>query len=518
MSEASQNGTTQFGKIRSNIWPIHRHEIKKLLPMLIMLTMICFNYSILRNLKDALVITAKNSGAEVIPFIKVWVILPSAIAATILFTNLSNRLSRPALFQLILVSFLVFFFIFGFIIFPMREQLHPHALADSLEAILPKGCMGLIAMFRHWTLTCFYVISELWSTMMLNVLFWGFANEITRIQEAPRFYSVMSIGSNIAAIVAGQTAIALSSDVYDPTLSFGNDAWEQSLMKIMALIVTSGVIVLLTFRWMNKNVLSNPEYIPQEAQEKIKKKGKKLSFKQSLVYLAHSKYLIWIATLVVSYNLVINLVEILWKDRLRQLYPSSHEYNIYINNLTSTMGIISTSTSLVMAGIIKRFGWTFTAMLTPVVLLVTTVAFFSCLFFDNSLGPILSVFFGVTPLALAVFLGSMQNCFSKAAKYSVFDTTKEMAFIPLTPDHKLKGKAAIDGIGSRLGKSGGSVIHQGLLLFFGTLSASAPYVAIILVGVMVIWIAAVRSLGGEFSKCLEGKTDHPAGEPEVAAS
>ncbi len=507
--------TREFGRIRSNIWPIHSFEVKKLVPMLVMLTLICFNYSILRNLKDALVITAKNSGAEVLPFIKVWVILPAAVLSTMLFTYLSNKLSRSAVFQIILVSFLIFFFVFGFIIFPMREQLHPHAMADFLETVLPKGFMGLIAMFRHWTLTCFYVVCELWSTMILNVLFWSFANEITRIQEAPRFYSVMSIFSNIAAIVAGQTAIALSSEVFDPTLSFGHDAWEQSLMKIMALIVASGIGVLLAFRWMNKHVLSNPKYLPKDAQEKVKKKEKKLSFRQSLVYLANSNYLIWIATLVISYNLVINLVEVIWKDQLRQYCTSSHDYNVYINNLTSIMGIISTSASLVMAGMIRRFGWTFTALITPVVLLITTAGFFSCLFFDGSLGPILTMFFGITPLALAVFLGSTQNCFSKAAKYSVFDATKEMAFVPLTPEHKLKGKAAIDGIGSRLGKSGGSVIHQGLLIFFGTLSASAPYVGIILVGVMFVWIAAVRSLGTEFTKCLTGDQKHPDGEPEL---
>ena len=86
----------------------------------------------------------------------------------------------------------------------------------------------------------------------------------------------------------------------------------------------------------------------------------------------------------------------------------------------------------------------------------------------------------MAPLALVVFFGGAQNCLSKAAKYSVFDATKEMAFIPLDHDVKLKGKAAIDGVGSRLGKSGGSLIHQGLLMMFGSLSLSSPYVAVIL--------------------------------------
>ena len=111
---------------------------------------------------------------------------------------------------------------------------------------------------------------------------------------------------------------------------------------------------------------------------------------------------------------------------------------------------------------------------------------------------------GTTPLALAVLLGSIQNCFTKAAKYSLFDTTKEMAFIPLTPELKLKGKAAIDGIGSRLGKSGGSLIHQGLLVLFGSLTLSTPYVAAILLGAIALWIVAVRNLGFQFAEKTEG--------------
>ena len=40
---------------------------------------ILFNYTILRDTKDVLMVTAKKSGAEVIPFIKTYVNLPVSI-------------------------------------------------------------------------------------------------------------------------------------------------------------------------------------------------------------------------------------------------------------------------------------------------------------------------------------------------------------------------------------------------------------------------------------------------------
>lgn len=94
----------------------------------------------------------------------------------------------------------------------------------------------------------------------------------------------------------------------------------------------------------------------------------------------------------------------------------------------------------------------------------------------------------------------MQNCLARASKYTFFDATKEMAFIPLSKESKLKGKAAIDGVGSRLGKSGGSVVHQGLLVIFGTVASSTSIVAGILFLVIGGWIIAVRSLGKQFTQ------------------
>ncbi len=102
-------------------------------------------------------------------------------------------------------------------------------------------------------------------------------------------------------------------------------------------------------------------------------------------------------------------------------------------------------------------------------------------------------------MALGVFFGSMQNCFARVSKYTFFDATKELAFIPLSKESKLKGKAAIDGVGSRLGKSGGSLIHQGLLIAFGTVALSAPIVGVLLFAVIAAWMVAVKSLGKQFN-------------------
>lgn len=502
---------SEFGPVRSFFWPIHRSERRKLIPMLLMLCLIVFSYDLLRNMKDAVVITA--SGAEVIPFIKVWALLPGAVLLTYIFAVLSNRYSQEKVFYIMISGFLIFFAAFAFVLYPLRQSLHAHGFADLLATFLPAGFKGLIAMLRNWSFTLFYVMCELWGSIIMTVLFWGFANEVTRIGEARRFFGVLCFGANCCAVLAGQMSSILPSENPSDLL---REEWGLPLMILVAIVILSGLLVIGIFRWMNRSVLNDPSFDEFHNNKKVQKAKGKLSIRESFAYLANSRYLLCIAVMVVGYNLVINLVEVVWKDQVKTLYPSPGDYFTFMSNITSLIGILSGIMSLLMARIINRFGWTKTALITPVIMLITSVGFFSFLFYRNWAGEVILPF-GASALLIAVIFGAAQNSLSKAMKYSVFDATKEMAFIPLSHESKLKGKAAIDGVGSRMGKSGGSLIHTGLLMMTGSLTASAPYVATILMGAIGLWIYATRSLGHQFNELVpdEPKEASPSKEPEL---
>ena len=178
-----------------------------------------------------------------------------------------------------------------------------------------------------------------------------------------------------------------------------------------------------------------------------------------------------------------------------------------MSHVTSIIGVVATLAALFISGnSIRKCGWTFTALLTPVILFFTSIGFFAFFFAKGDMADVVVNLFGATPLAIVVFFGSAQNILSRSAKYTVFDATKEMAFVPLSPEDQLKGKPVIDGVCSRLGKSGGSVIHQALLLMFVTITASAPYVAVFLLAVIGVWIGATRLLGKQF---VELTAPHP---------
>jgi len=482
-----------------------------------MLLFICFNYSLLRNLKDTVVVTAVASGAEAIPFIKVWFMLPMAVILTYVFTKLSNRFTQEHVFYIMISGFLCVFALFAYVLYPLRDIIHPHQTADYLQTILPPGCAGFLSAFRNWSFTIFYVMSELWSSIVMHVLFWGFANEVTKISEARYYYSFLGVFSNVAAILAGSLGFYFSNIEFNPSIPFGNDAWEQALISIITIAILLGILTMLIFRWMNCKVLNVPDYEDIHKAAKPVQLKKKMSIKESFEYLSQSKYLLCIAAVVVGYNFSINVVEVIWKDKLHELYPDPKGFNICLNEVTIMVGIISTCMSMGMAFMIGRYGWTWTALITPLTLLVTSAGFFIFMFWQEELSTFAIAVSGMTPLAIAVFFGGAHNTLSKAMKYSVFDGTKEMAFIPLSHEWKLKGKAAIDGIGSRFGKSGGSAVLQGFLIFFASLSASAPYIAVILTAVIFVWIYAVKSLGKQFNEISSLEPEESKPLPEILA-
>jgi len=490
----SQKVKPEFEGWRARLWPIHAFELKKIIPMLFMFFFISFNYTVLRDTKDTLIVTS-SAGAEAIPFIKFWGVVPGAVIFMLVYSKLSNILSKESLFYVTLAPFLIFFALFVTVLYPNRDVLHLNTLADNLKEILPQGLSGLIESIRNWTYSLFYILAELWGSVALSLLFWGFANDTTKISEAKRFYALFGIGANIALLVSGPTIMRVSN--IRKSLPAGVDAWQVSLNYLMTFVVLAGLAIIAIYWWINRKVLTDSRfYDPAEAKKK--KEKPKMSLGESFAYLARSKYILCIAALVLCYGLCINIVEVTWKGLLKLQYPNPNDYSTFMGMFSTITGLTTLFMILVVSANAMRRGWGFAASLTPIVLLLTGVAFFAFVLFQDSLGGFITAL-GTTPLWLAVLFGAAQNILSKASKYSLFDPTKETAYIPLDPESKVKGKAAIDVVGARLGKSGGSLLQQGLLVVFGTLSAITPYIAAILFVFIGLWIMAVRSLNKQFT-------------------
>lgn len=508
--------SSDFGKIRSFFWPIRKAELSRFVPMMLLFFLVAFNYHVFKILKDTLIITAPHSGAEAIPFLKLWAILPSAIILTFLFTKLSAKCNRENIFYIIMCVFLSFFAFFIFVIYPNIELYNLNATADILATKLPVGFKGFISIIRYWHFSLFYIMAEAWSTIMLSLLLWIFIVDILSIDQAKRYYAFFGVSRNSAGIVCGFLGQYLAAKAMSSNTSIhflakfcgAKTPWDQTLLIFILIALVSGLAIMVIYRYLH--VYQYPQRYLMGGD--IKKGGKqKISFVKSLLYAVKSKYVLYITLMVLCYNILINLVEVLWKSQVKELYPSSSAFTAFTSKITLITGVIAVISSFFISGnLIRRLGWRITALVTPIALIVSGFGFFYFIFMKKyaQSANIAIMIFGLSPLVLAVLFGSIQEIFSRSLKYTVFDDTKEMAFIPLSSEEKLQGKSAIDGIGSRLGKSGGSLIMQILFMIFATPIGASPVTFGLIILIFPVWIIAINRLSKKFEeKTLAAKTE-----------
>lgn len=484
-----------FSKWRRRLWPVHNYELKKIIPLLFLKFFISVNYTFLYGLKDTVVVTDKHSGAETIAVLKGWIILPISILAAMLYSKLSNKYKNTTIFYASVSIFLSFIAIYAFILYPNIDHITPQTSADYLLQKFGQKHSHWIAIYRNWAHSLFYIVAELWSTIVIFVLYWGFANQINRVSEAKRTYTLFIAAGDIGSMIPGPI-------VYYLCKYYANLGFLFTLQAEAIIVLTFGACIIGIFWWMNKHVITDPQLVDQEQISRGLKTKTKLSLFQSIKYIGNSKYLLSIAVLVIGCALAINLVEVTWKANLNLYATSRAEYHSFISTVTSLLGLLGLITVIFLGGnSLRVFGWLFSAQISPILIGASGLLFFLMNLYPEMLSPICTLF-GVTPLTVIVFFGAFQYILAKTVKYSFFDSTKEMAFIPLDQEAKTKGKAAIDVVGSRLGKSGSSWLQLALIEIVGTGSVLSitPFLLPFIIFTIASWMFAVRYLNKEFTQ------------------
>lgn len=509
-SSVGKSFLARVGNFTKNVlWPIEKSELKLFVPMALMMLCVLFNFGALRSIKDSLVVP--NIGAEAISFLKLWFVLPSTILFTFVYMQLSNRFNYETIFYLIVSFFLMIFFLFTYIFYPYQDIFHPGA--EVVEGFIHKfphlKWFALIA--SKWSYAVMYIFCELWSAVVINLMFWQYANHIFDTNSAKRFYPILSMIGNMGLIIAGNFLVAFSdlsgvSDIimrsYTSKLEF---ECECVLKPMMQTIIFSGITAMILYRYVERHVLRHAS-IKQEFAHSGKKTRTKLSFLESIKLIVKSKYIGHIVFLILSYGLLINILEGPWKAKVREMYPSTVSYMHFMGKFNIWMGVSCIVFGIIGSNVLRKTSWFVGAMFTPIMIAVTGIFFFFFVIFSDDFN---SVFDWFDPLYFAVIIGAVQNILSKSSKYSLFDSTKEMAYIPLSLELRTKGKAAVEVIGLKFGKSLGAFIQSSMFILvpLATFDSAMKYLVILFSIVVCFWIWNVRKLGAEYTKLKENKNE-----------
>ena len=462
-----------FQKLQS--W-LRRHPL--ILPHVLMMFLCITNFDILKNLKESMLVT--RLGAEVIPFVKFWVVMPSALVFLLFYGFLANRLNRRQLFIVVMVPFLIWVPLFAHVVYPNLDGLALEYLANSLKTLLPDNLEFVAGLVLYWPLTLFFAVAELWGTGVLCILFWTLLNDSYTNQSATEAYPVITLTGNTAPLFSGPLIIYCIHRF----ASSGDMGWQSSLILISSLFLIFGLTMLGIHEYCCRS--NKSKQIP--AIKEPVKTTTHLPFLQSVRYLSRSPYLGCVALVMLSYCIAINMLDVAWKSQLVKLYPGESDYALMTSQLTFLTGLGCIICGLLNNKLLKR-SWFSAAITAPIIMTVTAIPFFALTLFNE---------YHIDLLLMGVVIGGVSNVLSKSAKYTLFDATKELVFVPLDSEQKYKGKAAIELLVSRLGKSGSAFFQQFLILSLGSLSGAIPWLAGAFILVISLWFAAVKQLNNHY--------------------
>lgn len=491
MTTQQQTQPKEFNKFQAFFWPIHKYELKKFLPMSILMFCILFVYTLVRDLKDVFVQyhthmwagAGKADTTQMLSALKVWYVLPMAFLAVMGFTFLVNKFGSKKTFYIIITFFMVFYAIFGFILYPNLEHLIMSTeQVTAMTEAAPSFFRLFLTCLGNWPVALFYIFSEIWGTMAISSLFWQFANATTMKSEVKRFFGLYPLIANIGVVIAGVT---IKTRLKDASVS--------NVMKLMVALLCFGVAIIGLYWYINEKILTDARFF-DASQIKPKKKKEKVSVGEGIKILFSNTYLLLVAVLVMGYGMAINFAEVVLNNQMKELFDGPG-YADMKANISIFTGIFTICATLFGSIILRKCKWRTTAVITPLIFLIVGGIFFAITLYRQFVA---AEIFGLSAISVAVWFGVVQDSLVKSVKYSLFDTTKSMAYIPLDEDTKTKGQAAVEVIGGRAGKAGASFIQQ---IMFGIVPGVMNHVisiAIIFAATVITWVFSVFGLSKKY--------------------
>jgi len=493
MSDSTQEAAKkpEFNKLQQVLWPIHNYELKKFLPISLLMFCILFVYTMVRDLKDVFIQKYAICGStELISTLKLWFVMPAAFLVVMLFTYLINKFGGTKTFYIMVSIFIAFYTVFVLFLFPNASSIHAGAeTVRKMQASWPGFFFYIIPCLTNWSYTLFYIFSEIWGTIAISSLFWQFANQITKKTEAKRFYGLYALIGNIGVFASGSLLVSMSK-------AKGAE-FDKNVRILVGCCILFAIATMLIYYYINVVIMKDPKFY-DASEVRVKKKKAKVGIMEGIKILFTSPYIGLIAVLVVAYGVSINFLEIVWKEQMRVVLTNANDYSAMMGNLSKTTAILTISATLLSTNVLRKCSWKVSAIVSPAIMLLLGGLFFLLIIYGKNGG---TQFMGQSVALMAIWVGLIADAVIKSVKYCLFDSSKNLAYRPLDEDTKTKGQAAVEVIGGRAGKAGASTINYMLtnVVAVGSKISSHIYTIVPLFAVSVVgWIMAVSGLSKRY--------------------
>ena len=249
------------------------------------------------------------------------------------------------------------------------------------------------------------------------------------------------------------------------------------------------------------------EQIWQQKQENrdIKDKPKiSISMREGIKMALSTPHILYLTTCIISFSILCNVYENAVRNIILNHYGTEQEVFRFWGTFFFGKGLLVITANIVSKALLKRVGWFYVAITTPIISIISIHVILSIPSFQidpHVMANTRNILWGLAILLQLNF----------AVKYAFFDPTKEMAYIPLNHDQRTYGKTVADGMGSRIGNiSSGMVQSIAIMVAAGN---DFTQIAPILLGICSIisigWIWAITGLSKTYNQMTSEKNTPP---------
>ncbi len=457
-----------------------RSEMRKCLGMSFLMFYTILGYNIMRGMKEAVLINLPGSGAAYIPLVKLFVVLPLSFALGIFYLSIRQRYGTFRSYYLLASLFLTYFIVYTYLIVPQHNYFHPSADWVHVMQQAYPSFRFLFVILGNWSGALYYACGELWGTFTLLILYWQIANEMFSPERASRIYPILSFISSIA-LLSASFALKYLVNV--------TNALETSTMILSCL----GVLMLGTVCHIQQLVSNDTSPPVHQVKTKVKP-----PLRDCIRTVSTQPHILYLTLCIVLFSVLTNMFEVSVKEKMASIYKNQNAYLDFMSTFTQYKGLLCMIINLFNFHFLRRLGWFNIAMITPIVCIVSVNSF---LLYNNNAALVAELFGHIDVGFYAAWAGAVGMVAIYASKYTFFDITKEMALIPLADNDRANGKAAVDGVGGRLGKSGYGAIHFVLcgITGFDRMEDLSMYLVPTTIVLSLVWVWVMIQLSKSYN-------------------
>ncbi len=401
--------------------------LKYKIAFLLFSILLCQN--LLHSIKDALPMTLGN-GYYAMPLLRTVSMIMTTILLPICYFLL-NRFSFYTLFINFFLFSSLFLIVMNFYVFPYKLNTEPIKIENEFWALL-----------HYWDISAFFLFADIWPFLAYGLLFWNMLNTSFNNKQAKEYYNFFLSWGNAGMILAGILNIVYIHNHHSSTIFY-----LQTLSIFLIFIFLISSLIVFNIKDMLRNM----------TRDHMKKKEPKhnLGVIESIKFIFSNSYIMLMFFISMSYSMIQVLAEPNWQFEKDQYSHSMFQDFVYLNSIiTVIMGFCAVTLNKFGKKIFTKLQWLGTSLLAPILICISVSLFLIFKYIRDTFYLTDIYYFNL----FVLLLGILQFLIIKSIRFSIWDFSFEMLYIPLNSEKQSKGKAAISLISAKYGKVFSSLI------------------------------------------------------------